>query len=198
MANHGPTNMANHESTIMVNQNNQNLGPKMQSRERNQRDKNGIQQCETSQALKITEDYYSDLFRAGKTNKQYQSEILNKTKVRISQNQQSFCEKDFELTELEEGMKKLPIGRPPGLDGLPVEFYRKTWPNIKLDLLEMVKELRNTKNLSDSQKKGVIRLIFKKENRADLKFYRPISLLNVDVKIITKTLALPLVQSYHP
>ena len=113
-------------------------------------DKNGIQQCETSQVLKITEDYYSDLLRAGKTNKQYQSEILNKTKVRISQNQQSFCDKDFESTELEEGMKKLPIGRSPGLDGLPVEFYRKMWPNIKLDFLEMVKEVRNTKNLSDS------------------------------------------------
>ena len=80
-------------------------------------DKNGIQQCEseTSQVRKITEDYYSDLLRAGKTNKQYQSEILNKTKVRISQNQQNFCDKDFELTELEEGMKKLPIGRSPGL-----------------------------------------------------------------------------------
>ena len=103
-------------------------------------DKNGIQQCETSEVRKITEDYYSDLFRAGKTNKQYQSEILNKTKVRISQNQQNFCDKDFELTELEEGMKKLPIGRSPGLDGLPVEFYRKMWPNIKLDFLEWSKK----------------------------------------------------------
>ena len=135
-------------------------------------DKNSIQQCETSQVLKITQDYYSDLFRTGKANKQYQSEILNKTKVRISQNQQSWFwrDKDFELTELEEGMKKLLIGRSPGLDGLPVEFYRKMWPNIKLDFLEMVKEVRNTKNLSDSQKKGVIQLIFKKEDRSDLKF----------------------------
>ena len=36
MANHGPTNMANQESTIMANQNNQNFGAKMQSRERNE------------------------------------------------------------------------------------------------------------------------------------------------------------------
>ena len=119
---------------------------------------------------------------------QYQSKILNKPKVRISQNQQSFCDKDFELTELEEGMKKLPIGRSPGLDGLPVYFYRKMWPNLKLDFIEMVKEVRNTKNSSDSQNKGVIRL--KKVDRSDLKFYWPISLLNVDVKIITKTLCL--------
>ena len=34
MANHGPTNMANHEATIMANQNNQKFSAKMQSRER--------------------------------------------------------------------------------------------------------------------------------------------------------------------
>ena len=33
MANHGPTNMANHELTIMANQNNKKFGAKMQSRE---------------------------------------------------------------------------------------------------------------------------------------------------------------------
>ena len=54
----------------------------------------------------------------------------------------------------------------------------------------MIKEVQNRNNLSDSQRKGVIRLIFEKEDRSDLKFYRPISLPNADVKIITKTLAL--------
>ena len=42
------------------------------------------------------------------------------------------------------------------------------------------------------KRKDAIRLVFKTEDRSDLKFYRPISLLNVDVKIITETLALRL------
>ena len=40
-----------------------------------------------------------------------------------------------------------------------------------------------------------IRLVFKNEDRSDLKFYRPISLLDADVKIITKTPALRLGKS---
>ena len=46
--------------------------------------------------------------------------------------------------------------------------------------------------LSDSQRSGAIRLVFKMEDRLNLKYYRPISLLNVDVKIITKMLAIRL------
>ena len=58
--------------------------------------------------------------------------MQNKAKVRIGQNQQSFCDKDLELTELEEGTKKLLTGKSPGLDGLPVEFYRKMCPTLNL------------------------------------------------------------------
>ena len=89
-------------------------------------------------------------------------------------------------------MDHLPLGKSPGLDSLPVEFYRKLWPIIKLEFFEMVQEAQNLGVLSDFQRKGAIRLVFKKEDRSDLKFYRPIPLLNVDVKIITKMLALRL------
>ena len=62
-----------------------------------------------------------------------QNEILSKTKIKINQEQKEFCERNLELSELEQGMDHLPLGKSPGLDGLPVEFYRKLWPIIKLD-----------------------------------------------------------------
>ena len=59
-----------------------------------------------------------------------QNEILSKTKIKINQKQKDFCERNLELSELEQGMNHLPIGKSPGLDGLPVEFYRKQLPII--------------------------------------------------------------------
>ena len=37
--------------------------------------------------------------------------------------QQSLCDKELNITNLEQGMKQLPLGKSPGTDGLPVEFY---------------------------------------------------------------------------
>ena len=54
-----------------------------------------------------------------------QNEILSKTKIKINQEQKEFCERNLELSELEQVINHLPLGKSPGLDGLPVEFFRK-------------------------------------------------------------------------
>ena len=50
---------------------------------------------------------------------------------------------------------------------------------------------RNKKEveLSEMQKRGAIKLTFKKGERIRMKNYRPLTLLNLDLKIITKALA---------
>ena len=46
--------------------------------------------------------------------------------------------------------------------------------------------------MSETQRVSAIRIIYKKGDPTEMKNYRPISLLNVDVKIITKALAMRL------
>ena len=50
-------------------------------------------------------------------------------------------------------------------------------------------EIHRFGELSNSQKKALIKLTFKKNGRHLLRNYRPISLLNTDIKLITKILA---------
>ena len=54
-----------------------------------------------------------------------QNEILSNARVKINQEQKDFCERNLDLSELEQEMNHLPIGKSPDLDGLPVEFYWK-------------------------------------------------------------------------
>ena len=48
------------------------------------------------------------------------------------------------------------------------------------------------RELCDSMKSSVTRLVHKKDDRRNLKNWRPISLLNVDYKICSKALSLRL------
>ena len=56
---------------------------------------------------------------------------MSKTNVKINQDRKEFCDKELDLNDLEEGMKHLPVGKTPGLDGLPVEFYQQMRQVVK-------------------------------------------------------------------
>ena len=80
-------------------------------------------------------------------------------------------------------------GKSPGADGFPVEFYRRFWGLLGQDLVDILNFSFTHGSLSDSQRRGIIRLLYKKDDPLELKNWRPISLLNTDYKICTKVLA---------
>ena len=77
----------------------------------------------------------------------------------------------------------------PGQDGICVEFYKVYWNDVKNDVLEVFVHGLSNKQLAYSQDIAVIKLLYKKGNRQDMKNWRRISLLNVDCKILSKALA---------
>ena len=81
------------------------------------------------------------------------------------------------------------LNKSPGSDGLLVEFYQAFWDNLKVYFYNSLKETYQNGYMSETQRKGILSLIFKKGDPTNLSNWRPITLLNVDYKIIARVLA---------
>ena len=78
----------------------------------------------------------------------------------------------------------------PGNDGLCKEFYECFWDEVKKPFLASINKAFLNQELSTSQKQAVIKMLEKKDkDKRFIKNWRPISLLNTDMKIISKVLS---------
>ena len=90
-------------------------------------------------------------------------------------------------------LNEMECNKTPGSDGLPAEFYRIFWNDISDYLLNSFHYAYLRGQLSVSQKRGIIKLIPKKDTELYfVKNWRPISLLNCDYKIAAKAIAIRL------
>ena len=81
-------------------------------------------------------------------------------------------------------------GKSTGLDGFPVEYYKKYIDILVPILHKMYKEAFEKGSLPGTFNDDLISLIPKKDrDTSDLSNFRPVTLLGVDCKILTKTLA---------
>ena len=79
----------------------------------------------------------------------------------------------------------MPKGKTPGSDGFPMEFYQALWKTLGADLVRVLNAAFEAGQLSTSQRRGLIIVLYKKNDKLDTKNWRAISLLNVDYKIAT-------------
>ena len=93
------------------------------------------------------------------------------------------------VNECFEAASQLSSNKSPGSDGVPVEFYSCFWSFLGPDLVVTLDYSYTYGSMSDTQRRGIIRLLFKKDDPLELKKWRPISLLKTDYKICTKVLA---------
>ena len=78
----------------------------------------------------------------------------------------------------------------PGSDGLPAEFYKVFWNDTSDHFFNSINYAYRSGQLSVTQRRGIIKLIPKKDAEPNLiKNWRPISLLNCDYKIAAKAIA---------
>ena len=102
----------------------------------------------------------------------------------------NICEGKIGYSECFSVLGTFPKNKTPGNDGLTIEFYLAFWPLFGRLLVDSLNYAFEFGELSNSQKQAIITLIEKKgKDKRMIKNWRPISLINVDAKKASKTLA---------
>ena len=109
---------------------------------------------------------------------------------RLTNEEQIEMENDLTMEEIKKVLKLFQRNKTPGEDGFPVEFYEAFLDLLGGNLLDCYNEAFYEEQLSISQRRGIISLIPKgDENLNEITCWRPITLLNVDYKILARIIA---------
>lgn len=146
---------------------------------------------------KEIEKFYSELLETNLTESQQinsEQEFESFTEgldiPKVPSSAQSVLESDLTLDEIQSALKSFQKNKSPGEDGFSKEFYEAFFDILGNHLLDSYNEAFIKGQLSVSQRRGVITLIPKEDScLIELANWRPITLLNVDYNILTKTIA---------
>jgi hypothetical protein len=115
---------------------------------------------------------------------------INWTALGYSPHNLEELDNPFTVQELQNTIKELPPEKAPGPDGFIGIFYKKCWNIIKQDLYNAILGFYNHRaSKMHLFNEANIVLLPKKQDAMTLAEYRPISLINNLIKIITKILA---------
>jgi hypothetical protein len=95
----------------------------------------------------------------------------------------------FLQQEIDNIINLVPIDKAPGLDGFNGLFLKKCWGIIKKDFYKLCQDFFDCNINLDCLNESFITLVPKKNNPETVNDFRPISLLNSSIKLLTKILA---------
>ena len=151
---------------------------------------NGQLTKNTPETIDRCHEFYTILLKKENTDTEIAEEFLGSL-PQIPHGIKNNCEQLIDENESFKTVNSLKDKITPGSDGLPSEFYKHFWYLFGKTFIKLINEnFIFDSNLSDSQQESILKLICKdKDHKDDIIYYRPISLLNTDYKIIAKILA---------
>ena len=138
----------------------------------------------------IIRDHYKQLFANQMDNHKEMDKFLERYNFpRLNQEELEYINRPTKSNESETVIKNIPTNKSPGSDGFTGEFYETFREELTRILLKLFQKIADGGTLPNSFYKATITLIPKPDKDITKKEnYRPISLMNIDVKVLDKIL----------
>ena len=153
------------------------------------RDLQGCVATEQGQMVREASAYFEAFFEEREVDEREEAFLLDQVGGRVTPELAEAMEGPLLLDELESALRGMGKRRAPCIDGLPAEFYLRFWGLLGPVVLEVLREVLAAGTLGATMAKGVISLVYKKGEPADLANWRPLSMLCVDNKLLARVLA---------
>ena len=134
--------------------------------------------------------FYKNMYTSKYLDVKNINEYISNTNAPIlDESDADLCNGVLTEKECKDATVHMNVNKSPGPDGIPLEFYRCFWEDIKVLLVHCLNDGYTHKELSSTQKCGIINVIHKKGDVCNLSNWRPISPLNVGYQIAAHALA---------
>ena len=107
-------------------------------------------------------NFYQDLFSEEEVDLEAQDRLLNKLSMSLNEQEQTSCEGLLTAEECPEALNGMDTRKSPSIDGLMAKFYLAFWAVLGNDLVEVRNYGFQNGQLTVSQCRGLLSLIFKK------------------------------------
>ena len=140
--------------------------------------------------LEHVKQYFASLYKIDVTLDQENSDPFFQDLTKLSNEDREQYPDHLSENECFQALKDMKNNKSPGSDGLTTEFYKLFWTDIKKYLISSINYSFDTGHLTELQTQGLISLLPKKDKDIlSINNWRPVSLLNVDYKIASKSIA---------
>ena len=141
-------------------------------------------------------DYYQQLYVNKMNNLEEMDKLLEKYNFpKVNQEEIENLNRRITSMEIKTVIRNLPANKSPGPDGYTAEFYQKFREELTPILLRLFQKIAEEGKFPNSFYEATITLIPKSDKDTTKKEnYRPISLKNIDAKILNKILAVRIQQ----
>ena len=142
---------------------------------------------DTTEIQRIVRNYYEQLYAKKFENQSEMDKFLEKYNLtKLNEEESESLNRPITADKIKEVIKKLPADKNPGPDGFTGEFYKTFKEELTPNLLKLFQKIQEGRLPNSFYKASIILIPKLDKDTTKKENYRPITLMNIDVKILTK------------